>query len=70
MAAVFVMLGFFTGVSVASCLIVFALTGKRETAYWSLVKRHFVIAHLARLSIAALVLAGGVTFAYLGAMLA
>jgi hypothetical protein len=70
MAAVFVMLGFFTGTSVASCVIVLALSGGRDTAYWSLIKRHFVIEHLARLSIAVLVLACGVTFAYLGAMLA
>jgi multisubunit Na+/H+ antiporter MnhB subunit len=64
------MLGFVTGISVGSSLVVFALASGRDRAHWSLVKRHLVIEQLARLSLAVFVAACGISFAYLGFLLA
>ena len=59
-------LGFIIGTSLGSSAVVVALSGARNTAYWSFVQRHLIIKQFARLWIAALVIACGVMFAYLG----
>jgi hypothetical protein len=66
MTVVFLILGFIIGTSLGSSAVVLALSGARSTAYWSLVQRHIILERLARLWIAALVMACGVAFAYLG----
>jgi hypothetical protein len=70
MVAVFVILGFLTGTSVASSLVVSVLSDERETAYWSLVKRHLLIEHLARLFLVVFVITCGFLCAYLASILA
>ena len=70
MVAVGVILGFVIGTSVGGSLVVIALSGARNAAYWSFVQRHRIIEPLAKLLITALVVACGVMFAYLGFVLA
>ena len=65
MTVVCLILGFIIGTSLGSSAVVVALSGARNTAYWSFVQRHGVIERLARLWIASLVIACGVMFAYL-----
>ena len=62
--------GFIAGLSVGSSVVVLMLAGGRDMIYWSLVKRHYIIEQIPRLSLIALVVACGVMFAYLGYMLA
>jgi hypothetical protein len=66
MTVVCLILGFVLGTSLGSGAVVVALSGARNTAYWSFVKRHIMIERLARLWITALVVACGVLFAYMG----
>jgi hypothetical protein len=66
MVVVFVLLGFVIGTCLGCSAVVVALSGARNTAYWSFVQRHGIVERLARLSIVALVVACGVCFAYLG----
>ena len=70
MVIVFAIFGFVTGVSVGSGAVAFALSGRRQEFYWSLVNRHPISAQLARFSIIVSIIASGVTLAYLGFMLA
>jgi hypothetical protein len=66
MVVLFVVVGFLIGISLASGAVAIALSGARNTAYWSFVQRHVAIERLARLWISALVLTCGVIFAYFG----
>ena len=66
MVPICVILGFVVGTSVGSSVVVVALSGARNTAYWSFVQRHTVIERVARAWISTLVIACGVIFAYLG----
>jgi hypothetical protein len=66
MTVVYLILGFIIGTSLGSSAVVVALSGARNTAYWSFVQRHLIIERLARLWITALVISFGVLFAYLG----
>ena len=61
-----VILGFFIGTSLGSIVVLFALSGSRNSAYWSFVERHTIIELLAKLGTGACVVACGVVFAYLG----
>jgi hypothetical protein len=66
MVVFYIVLGFVIGTCLGSSAVVVALSGARNTAYWSLVQRHSIIERLARLGITALVIACGVLSAYLG----
>jgi hypothetical protein len=70
MVVVSVILGFIIGTSVGSSLVVIALSGARNSAYWSFVQRHRIIEPITKLWVAGLVVACGVMFAYLGFVLA
>jgi hypothetical protein len=69
MVVVCVILGFVIGIGLASSALIVALTGARNAAYWSFVKRHAIIAPLAKLCSAVLIAACGSLFAYLGYLL-
>jgi hypothetical protein len=66
MVVFYIVLGFIIGTCLGSSAVVVALSGARNTAYWSFVGRHIIIERLARLWITALVISCGVLFAYLG----
>ena len=65
MGVVCAILGFLLGISLGSSVFLFALSGARESAYWSIVKQHPTIESLAKLWVTACILACGVVFAYL-----
>jgi hypothetical protein len=65
MVVLSVILGFVIGTSLGSSVFLFALSGARESAYWSFVKKHPIIESLAKLGVTACILACGVVFAYL-----
>ena len=70
MTVVYLILGFIIGTSLGSSAVVVALSGARNSAYWSFVKRHTIIEQLAKLCLTTCVAACGVVFAYLGYLLA
>jgi hypothetical protein len=66
MTVVCLILGFVIGISLGSSAVVVALGGSRNAVFWSLVQRHPIVGHLAKLWTASLVTLCGVMFAYLG----
>jgi hypothetical protein len=66
MGVVCAILGFLVGIALGGTVFLFALSGPRESAYWSFVKQHPIIEPLAKLWTTACIVACGVVFGYLG----